>query len=153
MKIAVFSDSHGNVENMISAIEDFRPDHVIHLGDKVEDADFIAGHYPLLPLLSVPGNCDYAPTMESSRLVELGGVRIFLAHGHRHGVKMELDAFANSVFCSGSQLGLYGHTHAAHLTELEGMQLFNPGACGGYSPTYGQIIIENRKAVCTIVKF
>ena len=36
-KICVFSDSHGNSENMIQAIEMEKPDIVIHLGDGAGD--------------------------------------------------------------------------------------------------------------------
>ena len=150
MKIAVFSDSHNYTENMLKAIESFKPDHIIHLGDKVEDADLVSEHYMYLPMLNVSGNCDYAPTVPDSRLVELGGVRIFMAHGHRHGVKLGLDAFLNSVCCSGAQLGLFGHTHIPLLREYDGIQLLNPGACGYSRPTYGQIIIDNGKASCKI---
>ncbi len=152
MKLAVFSDSHNYIENMLKVMEDFKPDYIIHLGDKVEDADALSKHYMHLPLLSVSGNCDYAPTVPDNRLVELGGVRIFMAHGHRHGVKLGTDAFLNSVYCSGAQLGLFGHTHIPFHKDFDGLQLLNPGSCGYMHPTYGQIIIENGIAKCQIVK-
>lgn len=152
MKIAVFSDSHGCTENMLSAIDDFRPERIIHLGDVAPDADFIAAQYPQLEMYSVRGNCDYFSTAPESQLIELGGVRIFLAHGHRHSVKISLDSFLNSVCCSGSALGLFGHTHRAMCRAFGKVQLFNPGSCGPCpSPTYGQIIIENGEAFCKIV--
>lgn len=153
MKIAVFSDSHGNVDHMLSAIAAYRPDCIIHLGDMTGDADFIAAQFPHKAFLNVAGNCDFAPAVEGSRLVELEGVRIFMAHGHRHGVKFGLDAFANSVCCSGAKLGLFGHTHRAVHHQLKGIQLFNPGSCGSDGhPTYGQIEIKNGEAVCKIVE-
>lgn len=153
MKVAVFSDSHGNIEHMLTAIEDFSPDCVIHLGDVVRDADLISGHYPHLPLHSVSGNCDYAPTVPDSKLIELGGVRMFISHGHRHGVKLGLDSFLNSVYCSGAALGLFGHTHIPLCRDFGGIQLMNPGACGScLRPTYGQILIENGAAFCKIVE-
>ena len=153
MKIAVFSDSHGNVENMLAAVDDYRPDCIIHLGDKVEDADFIAAHCPRPAFHSVAGNCDYAPTVENAKLIELEGVRIFLAHGHRHGVKLGLDSFLNSVYCSGASLGLFGHTHVPLCREFGSIQLFNPGSCGSFGrPTYGQILIQNGSAFCKIVE-
>ena len=37
MKVLVFSDSHGNETNMITAIEQETPDMVLHLGDCWED--------------------------------------------------------------------------------------------------------------------
>lgn len=152
LKIAVFSDSHGNTKNMITAVEGFGPDCLIHLGDVAPDADFIAQQYPALPMYSVRGNCDYFSTAPESQLIELGGVRIFLAHGHRHGVKISLDSFLNSTCCSGSALGLFGHTHRAVCRSFGNVQLFNPGSCAaGPGPTYGQIVIENGMAFCKIV--
>lgn len=157
MKIAVFSDSHRNTGNMLTAIADFSPDCIIHLGDMSSDADFIASKYPRLTMYNVRGNCDFfssAPLSSApeSQLIELGGVRIFMAHGHRHGVKTSLDSFLNSVCCSGSALGLFGHTHRATCRSFGSVQLFNPGSCGsGHSPTYGQLLIENGAAFCKIV--
>ncbi len=152
MNIAVFSDSHRNTKNMITAIEDYKPDCIIHLGDLVPDADTISRIYPKLPMYSVRGNCDYDFTAQESQLIELGGVRIFLAHGHRHGVKISLDSFLNSTCCSGSALGLFGHTHHAICRSFGNVQLFNPGSCAsGPRPTYGQVTIENGMAFCKIV--
>ena len=42
MRIAVFSDSHGVKEPMLAAIEEQKPDMVLHLGDYVRDAEAIA---------------------------------------------------------------------------------------------------------------
>ena len=152
MKIAVFSDSHRNTENMLKAIEAFAPECIIHLGDVSPDADFVAAQYPGITMYNVRGNCDFFPTAPESQLIELGGVRIFMAHGHRHGVKTSLDSFLNSVCCSGSALGLFGHTHRAVCRSFGSVQLLNPGSCGmGPRPTYGQIIIENGAAFCKIV--
>ena len=152
MKIAVFSDSHRNTENMLKAVDAFSPDCVIHLGDVSPDADLIAARYPRLTMYNVRGNCDFLPGAPESQLIELGGVRIFMAHGHRHGVKTSLDSFLNSVCCSGSALGLFGHTHRAVCRSFGSVQLFNPGSCGmGPGPTYGQILIENGTAFCKIV--
>ena len=153
MNIAVFSDSHRNTKHMITAIEDYKPDCIIHLGDVAPDADFISRMYPAIPMYSVRGNCDFGATAPESLLIELGGVRMFLAHGHLHGVKMSLDSFLNSTCCSGSALGLFGHTHRATCRSFGNVQLFNPGSCAaGPDPTYGQITIENGTAFCKIVK-
>ena len=36
--ILVLSDSHGNVDNMRRAVEQFQPHHILHLGDCRRDA-------------------------------------------------------------------------------------------------------------------
>ena len=58
MKILVFSDSHGVKEPMLAAIEEQKPDMVLHLGDYVRDAEAIAAYFPSLDLRYVRGNCD-----------------------------------------------------------------------------------------------
>ena len=61
MKILVFSDSHGNEDNMIRAVERERPstlDAIVHLGDGWRDAEALHRLYPRIPLEQVPGNCD-----------------------------------------------------------------------------------------------
>lgn len=49
MKILVFSDSHGNEDNMIRAVERERPftlDAIVHLGDGWRDAEALHRLYP-----------------------------------------------------------------------------------------------------------
>lgn len=136
---------------MLKAIEDFEPEVIIHLGDCVRDAERLHGEYPALRFYSVAGNCDYSPASAESLLIEEGGIRIFLTHGHRYGVKLGLDSFINAAGFSGAQIGLFGHTHAPLHRSERGLVLFNPGSCGkGAFPTYGRILIENGKFECKI---
>ena len=53
MKILVFSDSHGNEDNMVRAVERERPstlDAIVHLGDGWRDAEALHRLYPRIPL-------------------------------------------------------------------------------------------------------
>ena len=50
MRIAVFSDSHGVREPMLAAIEEQKPDMVLHLGDSVRDSKAIAAYFTALDL-------------------------------------------------------------------------------------------------------
>ena len=154
MLLAVFSDSHGRPEGMRRAVESRRPDHVVFLGDGVRDAEGVMRAFPTIPFILLRGNCDVSATgVDESILFRLSGVQIFAAHGHRHGVKMDRDAFANSVCCSGSQLGLYGHTHRARIERRDGVTLMNPGSVGDMVyPTYGLVTIENGSFQCRIVE-
>ena len=136
---------------MIKAVEEFAPDCIIHLGDCVRDAERLHGEYPQLRLYSVAGNCDYCPASPDQLLVEEGGVRIFMAHGHRHNVKMGLSGFINSAGFSGAQIGLFGHTHTPLCMAEHGLVLMNPGSVGRGTPsTYGQIFIDNGSFDCKI---
>ena len=155
MLIAVFSDSHGNTDRMLRLTELHRPDAVIFLGDVVRDIEKVRGRFPETAFYIVRGNCDGAlPGYEDSLILDLGGARIFCAHGHNHGVKYGLDKFGTSVLCSGSVLGLYGHTHRALYHESDGIQILNPGSIGdGQCPTYGLVSIENGSVTCRILDY
>jgi len=152
MLLAVFSDSHGNSGPMIAAVEKEKPDAVIFLGDGVADAAKLMRAHPELPVRVLRGNCDRdAYDVEESALFEFGGVRIFAAHGHNHGVKYGMTKFATSVLCSGAKLGLYGHTHRPLWNESEGLQFLNPGSIGNRQfPTYAIISADNGEFSCRI---
>lgn len=153
MLLAVFSDSHGRPEGMRRAVEARRPDQVVFLGDGVRDAEGVARRFPKIPFMILRGNCDWSGGYDESILFWQDGVQIFAAHGHRHGVKMDRDAFANSVCCSGSKLGLYGHTHRALIEERDGVTLMNPGSAGDMIyPTYGLVLIEHGAFDCNIME-
>ena len=139
---------------MRRAVARYRPDHMIFLGDGVRDAETIERENPTIPFIILRGNCDWrVDGHDESILFQLDGLRIFAAHGHRHNVKMDRDAFWNSVVCSGSKLGLYGHTHCARIEEDGGRYLMNPGSIGDHMyPTFGLVTIQNGSFECEIVE-
>ena len=50
MKIAVFSDTHRNIDGVIAAVNQYNPDLIIHLGDHYRDAQNIHNEFPLIPI-------------------------------------------------------------------------------------------------------
>ena len=72
MRILVLSDSHGCVEPMEQCVERVQPQVILHLGDCVRDAQRLEERCPRIPLLGVPGNCDYGSADQPERLTELG---------------------------------------------------------------------------------
>jgi len=152
MLLAVFSDSHGNAGPMLRAIALHRPDRVLFLGDGVRDAELAQQRFPGIEFTILRGNCDPSRSGEDSALLRLEGVGIFAAHGHNHGVKYGLDRFCNSVWCSGSALGLYGHTHDPRWEEIRGMQILNPGSIGSaLRPTFALVRLKDGRADCRIL--
>ena len=143
MRIAVFSDSHGVTEPMLAAIEEHKPDMVLHLGDYVRDAEAIAAYFPSLDLRYVRGNCDaYSHSdAEENLLFNADGVRIFMTHGHLYGVKRDLTALAGAAKDAGARLALFGHTHIQHLEERGGITLLNPGTAGRFGHS-GYAVVE-----------
>ena len=85
MKILVLSDSHGNISNMLQAVEREQPRAVYHLGDCWRDGERLRDRVPDLPLEQVPGNCDYfRSSRETEKLLFLEDKRVLLCHGHTY---------------------------------------------------------------------
>jgi putative phosphoesterase len=146
MKIVVFSDSHGNLDWMIAAVETERPDYIFFLGDNERDGWDLSRMYPYIPLIAVKGNCDYGPGLEDW-VVELEDVRFLLTHGHRYGAKSGYIRLIEAGLRCGADVVCFGHTHQAVIRNEAGMvHLFNPGTIGGpYGQriTYGVISVKD----------
>jgi putative phosphoesterase len=138
MKIAVFSDTHGRASGMAAAVAKTRPDAVIHCGDGSRDAQAIIREFPGLPVYQVAGNCDPDPALPLTLTIELGGVRILIAHGHSYGVRYgNLDRLAYAAEEAGARIALYGHTHKARADVVGTVTVLNPGSAGmGAAPSW-----------------
>lgn len=147
MKILVFSDSHASISFMCKCVEWCEPDAIVHLGDYYRDGQTVAEEYPHIPTYQVPGNCDahrgYIPDPEI-RLMDLGGVRIYMTHGHRHGVKQTLCKLLHEARAVNAQLVLFGHTHSAVCQQENGLWTLNPGPAT-YGGSAGVVEIQNKR--------
>ena len=152
MKILVFSDTHGDCSSMWTAIDREKPDYVIHLGDYTRDAEALKGRYPMLPVVSVRGNCDYNDWSTSDiHVVNYDGIQILCVHGHNYNVKGGLLRLYMAAKEKAVQIALFGHTHCAYCEEKDGLWLLNPGACGrGNAATYAIVTIDNGITACKI---
>ncbi|MBE6963820.1 MAG: metallophosphoesterase family protein [Ruminococcaceae bacterium] len=148
MNILVLSDSHGNLSNMIRAVEQEAPRMIFHLGDCWRDAERLQDQFPDIPVRQVPGNCDFRPDEPAEQLLCLENRRILLCHGHTYGVKTSLLRAGYTAEEQNLDTFLFGHTHTP-LVDLRGQTLFlNPGSIGDrLRPTYGVLTIENDKVV------
>lgn len=155
MKILVLSDSHSGLGFMRLCIDKVRPDAIIHLGDYYDDAVTIHEEYPNIPMHQVPGNCDRyrCPQWVSEILIQpIGGVRFYMTHGHRHGVKMSTGPLIRAAREAACDAVLYGHTHCKECVYEDGLWILNPGSCGSYGGTAGLIEIDKGKILrCEIV--
>lgn len=156
MKILVLSDSHSALSFMRRCIEHCRPDAVIHLGDHYGDGKAMAEEYPHIPFYLVPGNCDrfsYDVMDPEIRLISLDGVRLYLTHGHRHGVKTGLWNLKRDAWMAEAQAALFGHTHSPYCACEDGLWLVNPGSCGYYGGSAAEILVENGKiSDCRLIR-
>lgn len=145
MTILVLSDSHSELEIMRSFVQETTPDAIIHLGDYFRDGEELAQEFSGIPFYQVPGNCDrYSAVDEPETVVtNIFGVRFFLTHGHRHGVKSYLYKLIADGRASNAKAVLFGHTHEQHChQEEDGIWIFNPGSCGTYGRSAGVIEVE-----------
>lgn len=149
--ITVLSDTHGN-RAAIDKIADVlhESDIVIHLGDTSQDGNYLKKYNQNLYLLN--GNCDIIPVGEDELTISVEGVKIFACHGHRYSVKStpsRLVSRAKELSCT---VALYGHTHRANESEIDGVLTLNPGTMSRYSnKSYCYLIINGDKAVAKIV--
>ena len=149
MKILVFSDSHGVLNEMCAAIDAEEPDYVIHLGDHIRDAEALMRFYPQLPVRYVRGNCDLTDyTALEMAVVMYGNVRIMMCHGHRYGVKNSLLRLTMAAKEQAADVVLFGHTHCPYCEEYDNLWLVNPGAAG--HGCYGIVEVIGQKISCQI---
>ena len=147
MKILVFSDSHRCRWEMLEAIEREKPDTVIHLGDLQSDAEEIGYACPMLPLISVPGNCDGWTRDPLEKCIDFDGVRVLLSHGHIWGVKGGYERAIQAARQAEARVLLFGHTHRRECMEREGLWLLNPGAARS---GYGVLEIRDGRVACRV---
>ena len=86
-RIGVFSDSHGDrdaLERLLEKME--HVDAACFLGDISSDAMFLREKLEEMPhqpvLYAVRGNNDLASMLPDQLLIELGGHKIWMEHGH-----------------------------------------------------------------------
>lgn len=127
MRIGVVSDTHGEEWALAACMVAAGPvDAWFHLGDYVSDAQALQAQGK--PVYSVCGNMDALATGPRERVVELGGKRFFLCHGHSYGVKSGLLRLTLRARELGCQAALFGHTHIPFLDEEGDILLLNPGS-------------------------
>ena len=152
IKILVVSDTHGMIEHALEGIKKEGPfDRMIHLGDKVEDANRLKSWLEIEHLDVCAGNCDYPSEGVSEKILTIDGVSIFMTHGHTYGVKFTLDRLFYRAKETGAKLVLYGHTHQRKMVEEKGITLFNPGSLSLprdwkiKRQSFGTILIEDGR--------
>jgi putative phosphoesterase len=158
-RIVFFSDIHGvpsALEDALAAADGLGYDKIALLGDLLYHGprngvpDFynpvkVAEILDALAdkIVAVRGNCDAEvdqmmvkfPIMEDYRVLETGGRKLFLTHGHLWNEQKIPPVGAADVL-------VHGHTHIPELKTLEcGMTIFNPGSVslpkGGSSRSFG----------------
>lgn len=152
MKVVVFSDSHGNVSNMVEAVRKEQPNYIFHLGDVIRDGEKLGGFCPNIPIERVCGNCDSFCNVDVpvERLLDLSGKRILLLHGHTVHVKSGLEDGERRAHILKADIFLYGHTHVPYCSYDGTLWTMNPGS--SRDGRYGIIEIEGDRCTCRCEK-
>lgn len=128
-KILVISDTHRKISHVIDLIDRITDlNHIIHLGDVVEDAEDLKALYNV-PIDYVAGNCDfYNVDAPQSKRVVICGKSFYLTHGHREHVKSTLGNLAYIADAEKVDVVLFGHTHQPVLVYHNESIILNPGS-------------------------
>lgn len=153
MRILVLSDIHGDSTSAMNAIAD-QPtaNTILFLGDGIGVIDKMMDLYPQKTFYSVAGNCDFSSIEPTTRILELGGKRILMTHGHEYHVKFGISNAVNTAKRNCCDILLYGHTHNPETHYDDGLYVMNPGSLARCnSNTYGVIDIVDNGIFCNFV--
>ncbi len=129
MRILVVSDTHGHEEDLERVLQDTgMPDCLIHLGD-YEGGEARIQEMARCPLFMVAGNCDFFSRLPLTQIVEIGGLRILITHGHYYYVSVGTRDLIEEAKANGCGIAMFGHTHRPLLDQSdEEVTLLNPGS-------------------------
>jgi putative phosphoesterase len=151
--LLVVSDTHGERAGLAAALNAFgrRVDLVVHLGDGVADLSLALGGLKHAPEYEfVCGSGEEPSERQAPRLIEAGGAKLLLLHGHQHRVRESYDGLLAAASAFGAGIVLFGHSHEAVSETRQGVLLLNPGSLGKPKkpaiPTFALLTIRNGRA-------
>ena len=128
MRLGVFSDTHGHIEDLSQELAKENLDALICLGDHINDGRILAQRHGL-PLYGVRGNCDWPEKgLLEDYPLHLEGISLLLTHGHHYKVKSSLIKLCEKALQENYNLVLYGHTHMYKDVVLKDVHFINPGS-------------------------
>ena len=151
MKIAIMSDSHDAIDNLVKAVEIIKienPDLIIHAGDFCSPYTAFPFSGIGIPFIGVFGNNDGDKIALKEKYKEIGelfdystvfetetGSKILITH---------YPDMVDSVAKSGVyDYVVYGHTHKQDIRKVNTTNIINPGTISGHlSDSASFIIIE-----------
>jgi len=154
MRIGIISDTHGDLATIRQVVKLLpNVDMWLHAGDCSQDAECLRG-LVTVPVTAARGNCDGQTTAKVDAFVEVQGLRIWLTHGHRYGVKHSTQDLVQWGKRYKVNAVIYGHTHIPDNHWCEGVLIFNPGSASGSQATYGILDIDDKgQIVGNILQF
>lgn len=126
MKILIMSDSHGLTDEIRLVTERHKGDvdKMIHCGDSE-----LSHNDSLLTGFSVVrGNCDFDNQLPEEVTIEAANRNIFVTHGHRYGVKNELQRLQYRAMEEVANIVCFGHSHIVYVELVNEILFINPGS-------------------------
>ena len=133
MKIGLASDSHGgtgDLDLMLSRPETRDVRLWLFAGDVAMDAAYLDMVTPEdVEVIKVAGNNDWPGTnLPDYETLDIAGHTVLLTHGHIFGVNFGRQKLAQAAKDVGADIAVYGHTHVAENTVIDGVMILNPGS-------------------------
>jgi len=121
----IVSDSHGlttELTDILKRHEDV--DIALHCGDSELpiDSPYLKGYSV------VKGNCDFQARFLDENIFEIGGLKIFMTHGHLLDVKRTLMTLQYAAMERGADIVCFGHSHIAYAEKIKKQLFLNPGS-------------------------
>lgn len=126
MKIGLISDTHGHLDPRVREIFE-GVDHILHAGD-IGYASIILELEGIAPVTAVLGNNDAGLDFRETEVAELHGKKLLVQHIVRPDALH--DRLAKSVTHHKPGFVIFGHTHQAHDSVVNGIRFINPGYSG-----------------------
>lgn len=145
VKIILASDNHGKreaLDYLRSTYADY--DYLIHCGDSEMDTEEMEG------FLFVAGNHDhYDASVPYQIILEAGGHRIYICHGHMDFMRYFLYAsMVENARKKNCDTVFFGHVHTYQDKVQEEIRLLNPGSMyhnrDARHPSYMKILIDDE---------
>ena len=150
MRILVVSDTHGDLNTLIRAVNS-QPtaEIIVHCGDGEEQVQFLKDNYKDKMIVGVRGNCDWNSLLPATETVNVCGKKIVVTHGHLYNAKLGLYRIMSAAREQNADILLFGHTHRAMCCYDDGLYILNPGSCHGYMASYGYVDITDKGDIVT----
>ena len=101
------------------------------------------------------GNCDGSHTAKIDEFITIGGVKIWLTHGHRYRAKERSQELVWWARQYAVDVVIYGHSHVADNHWDENILVFNPGSTAHPRrgrASAGLLVIDNGHVEARIIE-
>ena len=129
MRILVLSDTHGDFNRMMKAVnQQPTAEVIIHCGDGEEQVRYLKEAVKDKMIVGVRGNCDWNSFLPATETLRINGKTIFITHGHLYNAKVGLYTIMCAAREAKADILCFGHTHSAISLYEDGLYILNPAA-------------------------